>query len=213
MWSGLVAGILLLVVILALNLSFLKIDFFPEFERYRPNQKPLSKSSYEIPDRTLKFVVSMTNNTEKKEAHYNFLAAHKYIDKNCPAALTAYEDAVSIDVKAELFGHCALFTEGGLFLGEFVRLVQPFSKVIQADAHGLLLVHDKGHVWPGMMGASWPGHPFYLCALKALTEGGANYLDKCARHYFYRYNLIDKNGREDVQNKTHVVAVSQPGWF
>ena len=118
MWSGLVAGILLLVVILALNLSFLKIDFFPEFERYRPNQKPLSKSSYEIPDRTLKFVVSMTNNTEKKRPNTTSWPPTSTLTRTAPA-LTAYEDAVSID-EGGTFGHCALFTEGGLFLGEFV---------------------------------------------------------------------------------------------
>lgn len=215
MWSGLVVCLILLVFTFVLSLQYLvNLDVFSEFQRYKPAHPPLSKSSVAIPHNVFKFVISPSNSTNDKGVRlYNFLAAYNYIDEKCPAALTAYKESRSIDVKAELFGHCALFTEGGLFMGEFVRLVQHFSKVIQADAHGLLLVHDKGHVWPGMMGAAWPGHPFYLCALRELTDSGANYLDKCARHYFYRYNLIDKNGGKEVQNKTHVVAASRAGWF
>ena len=205
MWSDWVACFLLTILFFGTHLYL-----FPVAAPGLEVPKALSKGSYAIPHQVFQFVIGAPGAASGPIRPYNYSSAMTYIQANCPAALTAYHKAVSIDQKAGLFGCCALFTEGGLFLDEFVELAQPYETSIRADAYGLLLVRAQGQVWQGMMGTAWPGHPFLFCALKAMTaQKERGYLEKCVKGYSYRYELVDRNGRQNVQNETHVTAVSK----
>lgn len=153
---------------------------------------------------------------------YNASSAREFIMFKCERALPAYDHVNEIPLKANIFRLCILYAYGGLYMDDDVLPLFPLDTITETDKYGLLLVEDRppttywanleSHskpVWQAFIGAAWPGHPVFDCAINTVIENTFSALQprppalqKCTAGYTFRYQLHGEPPHYMATNKS-----------
>lgn len=103
--------------------------------------------------------------------------ARDYVRTECPLVIDAYDLVKPMAYKADLFRHCALWKDGGVYMDDDLELKVSLSDDRLDVPGALLLVSDKlewrvapprvvvARMWNAFMIARTPGSPTLACAL------------------------------------------------